>query len=239
MITHARRGALAAAVLALGAVAGCYDNVGTSFDDTGVQHYPDGAVVADLSPFETPNLASLPAATATDPCPEMLNLVQAPDYMGASNVHGAACVHAPLAMVWTAIQDPEVAHDPTSTNSFMVIRPPMTSECDGVYESQLNAGNPFSVDFRLCWRLGVAMGTDAAPLLVRARWQKVWGTSAISRLEGSVVAMPLEGHPDISAVFYQYHLHAATTGPTNVETITAYLNQIYSRLVMRSHGTML
>ncbi len=230
-----------ACTLLSGVLPGCYDNVGTSFDDTGIQHYPDGAVVADLAPFESPNLATLPAATATDPCPEMLVKVQGPDYMTATSVHGAACVHADLATVWEAIQDPEVAHDPTSTNTFAVIQPPMAGECDGVYESQLNAGSsPFTVDFRLCWRLGVAEGTASDPTLVRARWQKVWGTSAIQRLEGSVEARVLdEAHPDITAVFYQYHLKSASVGPSNLETINGYLDVIYSRLVMRSHGTTL
>lgn len=231
---------LTSAVL-LGLVSGCYDNVGTSFEDTGVQHYADGAVAADLSPFETPNLAALPAATETDPCPEMLVKVQGPDYMTATSVHAAACVHADLATVWEAIQDPEVAHDPTSTNSFAIVQPPNAGECDGVYESQLNAGSsPFTVDFRLCWRLGVAEGTATDPVLVRARWQKVWGTSAIQRLEGSVEARQLdEAHPDITAVFYQYHLKSASVGPSNLETINAYLDVIYGRLVMRSHGTAL
>ncbi|MFO0685608.1 MAG: hypothetical protein U0234_26340 [Sandaracinus sp.] len=232
--------ALTSAVL-FGVVPGCYDNVGTTFEDTGIVRYPDGSLAADLSPFETPNLATLPPATATDPCPEMLVKVQGPDFATATSVHAAACVHADLASVWEAIQDPEVAHDAGSTTAFSVIQPPMPSECDGVYESQLQAMQlGVTIDFRLCWRLGVAAGTAEDPTLVRARWQKVWGSAAIMRLEGSVEARALDdAHPDITAVFYQYHLKSASIGPSNLETINNYLDLIYSRLVTRSHGTQL
>ena len=245
--------------LALGVVPGCYDNVSMNFADTGpltypdgaiittgdgsVPTYPDGAIIPNLAPWETPNMAMLPAATATDACPEMLTEVEIHSWMGGmvADVHAAGCIHASPAMVWTAIQDPETGHDPGSTNTFAVIRPPTnTAECPGPYETMINAGSPFSVDFRLCWRHAVITGTDASPTLTQSRWQKVWGTSAINVLEGSLVSQPHASDPaNITEVFYQYHLKAASTGPTNYETINSYLHAIFSRLVTRSHGTTL
>jgi len=230
-----------ATVAALLALPGCYDNVGTHFDDTGTTTLPDGGAVVNLGPWETPSLAAVAPATATDPCPETLVLVDAHTWMGrAASVHAAGCIHASPATVWQAIQDPETAHDPSSTNAFSVVRPAMPSECDGAYQTQINAGpSGFTVDFRLCWRHLVAMGTDAAPLMTETRWQKVWGSTAIRTLEGSLVSQPHPGSPDITDVFYQYHLDAASLGPSNTETIHGYLGVIYQRLVMRSHGTAL
>jgi len=230
-------------LLALCVLPGCYDNVPTSFTDTGTTMLPDGGLAANLAPWESPSLAMVPAATATDPCPEMIVLVDAPTWMGHSaSVHAAGCIHAAPAMVWQAIQDPETAHDPTSTNSFSVIRPVNPSECaNGNYQTQINAGpSGFTIDFRLCWRHGLISGTDMAPTLTETRWQKVWGSTAIRNLEGSLVSNPHPGsETTITEVYYQYHLDAASLGPSNTQTIHDYLNQIFSRLVMRSHGTML
>ena len=46
-------------------------------------------------------------ATASDPCPEMLNEVEVHTYMGGhiADVHAAGCIHASPAVVWQAIQD--------------------------------------------------------------------------------------------------------------------------------------
>jgi hypothetical protein len=252
---------IAIGVLLLASVPGCYDNIGTGFEDTGVLHfpdgapatypdgapitYPDGALIPDLSPWEIPNQAMLPAATATDPCPEnMLNQVEIHTWAGGhiADVHAAGCIHAPPAMVWIAIQDPETAHDPGSTNSFGVVRPPTSpTECEGPYETMINAGPAgFTVDFRLCWLHGLIAGTDAMPMLTETRWQKVWGSAAIRTLEGSLVSQPHPGsETTITEVYYQYHLDSASLGPSNFQTIHDYLGVIFSRLTMRAHGTML
>jgi hypothetical protein len=231
-------------VVALAGLPGCYDNVGTRADDI-VSVLPDGGTTASLAPWEIPNQAMVPAATATDPCPEgTLNQVDITTWGGGhiADVHAAGCIHASPAMVWVAIQDPETAHDPGSTNSFAVLRPPPNpAECAGPYETMINAGpSGFTVDFRLCWRHGVAMGTDAMPTLTQSRWQKVWGSAAIRTLEGSLVSQPHPGsETTITEVYYQYHLDSASLGPTNFQTIHDYLNVIFMRLTTRAHGTTL
>lgn len=227
---HRTRPLALGSLLALALVPGCYDNVATDFP-------------AGFEPWEDPNVAPLPAATATDVCPEMLNEVEVHTWMNGrvAAVHAAGCIHASPAAVWAAIQDPETAHDPGSTNSFAVIDPPMASECDGAYQTQINAGPAgFTVDFRLCWRQLVVSGTEDMPTLTATRWQKVWGSSAIRTLEGSLVSQPHPMDPDnVTEVFYQYHLDSASLGPSNYETINDYVNVIYGRLVQRSHGMTL
>ena len=134
-------------------------------------------------------------------------------------------------------EDPEVARDHTSVNSYAVINPPMPEECNGAYQTQLNVGpGAFAFDFRLCWRHSVAEGLEDAPTLTATRWQKVWGSSNITLMEGSLVTRPLDGHPEITVVEYQYHLDALAA---NHGTVQSYLDVIYHRLSDRVHGRML
>jgi hypothetical protein len=227
---------LAALVL----VPGCYANEGMMEADSGMVLLPDGGSSRNLAPWQDPNQASLPAASGSDVCPEMINLVEVHDYMPhIAAVHAAGCIHASPADVWAAVQDFQTSRQVEATNSVVLVTPAMESECPGGnYETQVNAGpSGFTVDFRLCWRHAVIDGTETAPTLTNTRWQKVWGSTAIRTLEGSLVTRP---HPDdpanVTEVFYQYHLDAASLGPSNYETINSYVTAIYMRLVTRSHG---
>jgi hypothetical protein len=206
------------------AVPGCFDNVATPF--------PPG-----LEPWETPNRAPVPTAVDGDPCPETITFARVPAWHGATSVHARACIHAPMATVWRSIRNPQTGRDPTSSSPpFMVIDPPMATECDGLYETQVHVDDVVDVDFRICWRHEVADGTDDAPLLTASRWQKVWGTAIITTLEGSLVAQPLDSDPTITALEYQYHLDAAIDDPERIES---YLSSIYARLRDDAHGIML
>jgi hypothetical protein len=226
MRSHATQAALLCASLA--AVAGCYGNEATAF--------PQG-----LEPWEQ-NVAPMPTPTADDPCSETIVFSEDRRFMGtrpdgrsyeANSLHARACIHRPMRVVWDAIRDPQVGKDHTAVNTFAVIDPPMPEECVGDFQTQINAGTaPFTVDFRLCWRQQVVEGFDDAPMLTATRWQKVWGSSAIPVLEGSLVSRPLEDHPEITVVEYQYHLNALTSSH---QTIRDYLTVIYGRLRDRAH----
>jgi hypothetical protein len=213
------------------AAAGCYSNVQTVFPE-------------DFEPWEEQMSEPAPA-TASDPCPETLVHVESRMYNGGhtASVHGSACIHEPIATVFDAMRDPQTGRDP-SVNTWTLFPEPVPEECSngpaGLFETAINAGSPISVDFRLCWRFALVSGTEEAPTQVVSRWQKVFGTSAISTLEGSLVASQFPGDPEnITIVDYQYHLTAATTGPSNYQTINEYLDVIYGRLLRRSHGEAL
>lgn len=221
------RAAVLSSVALIGVAGGCYGNEASAF--------PPG-----LEPWEE-NVAAMPTPTADDPCPEVIVFSADATFNGtqesgrpydANSLHARACIHQPPAVVWAALQDPQVGRDHTTVNTFEVIDPPMPEECDGLYQSQINAGSPFSVDFRLCWRMGVAEGTDDMPLVTAARWQKVWGSTALSVMEGSIITRSLEADPNITVIEYQYHLNALTS---THQTIRDYLTVVYGRLRERAH----
>lgn len=212
------------AVLACAVVPGCFDNVTTGF--------PEG-----LEPWEDPNAALAPEPVDGDVCPETIRFARVAEWGRATAVHARACIHAPLSVVWGSIRNPQTGRDPTSTHPpFSVLPAPMPSECNGLYETQVHVDDVVDVDFRLCWRHEVVEGTDDAPLLTASRWQKVWGTSIITTLEGSLVARPHPDDPEITTLEYQYHLDALIDDPGRIES---YLTSIYGRLRDDAHGVPL
>lgn len=215
--------AIAALALCV-ALPGCFDNVGTAFRP-------------GLEPWESTNQAPEPTPTAGDVCPETITFARVSPWGSSTTVHARACIHAPLSIVFASIQNPQTGRDPTSSSPpFVVLPAPIPSECDGLYETQVHVDDIIDVDFRICWRHAVIDGTADAPLVTASRWQKVWGTSVITTLEGSLVARPHAEDPTITALEYQYHLDAAIDGPERIE---AYLSSIYGRLRDAAHGVQL
>jgi len=201
----------------------------------------DGSLIPGVTPLV--NVAPLPEATADDPCPETLEMVRGTyrvpeDGRGVREIHAAACIHAPLDAVFRAARDPQTGRDPTAAMGFAVNAWETEPDYDCSYETHVIANEVLSMthEMDLRWRHDVVEGSAEQPLLTASRWQKTFGSSAITLLEGSLVLQPLEGHPEITEVRYQYHLDAVSQGH---ETIEAYLAVIFERLRQRSHGETL
>jgi len=200
----------------------CQENVVTEF--------PDG-----FEPWEE-HAAPLPDAVGADACPETLVFVRNPRYEGAWNVHGTACIHQPIATVFASVQEATTSRDPTTTTTFEAL-PVMPEECDGDYQTSVHVDDIVDVDFRTCWRHAVVTEDELGGLSVTAtRWQKVWGSSFISVMEGSIVLTPLESDPNITVVRYQYHLEALSSSNATVES---FLTVIYERLRDHANGVAL
>lgn len=211
-----------AALTCVALVTGCFDNTASVFP-------------AGLEPWE-PNAAPPPSTTAGDVCPETITFARLPDWGHATSVHARACIHAPPGAVWRAIQNPQTLRDPTSSDPPFMVLSPIPDECDGAYETQVHVHDIIDVDFRLCFRHALIDGTDDAPLLTTTRWQKVWGTTVITSLEGSLVSRP---HPDdatITELELQYHFDALIDDPERMES---YLSSVFTRLRDDAHGVPL
>lgn len=198
----------ASTLLTIGA--GCFGNETTVF--------PEG-----FEPLDGENLAPPLALRADGSCEEGLTTNNS--RLGRTYVtHGRGCIRRPLEAVYASLQVPEASWEPDAVNTFMVIRPAMQAECTGPYQTATNAGSPFSVDFRTCWRFSVVDGPGDPVMadVVAARWAKVWGTSAITSLEGSVVARRDPMDPDVTRVDVQYHLNAPSDAETVGRSVVAY-----------------
>lgn len=219
------RTSVCAVVLALAsAQAGCYGNEETPF--------PTGA-----EPWEE-NMAPMPEPVEGDACPEGTLSFFRTSWMRANSVHARACIHQPLAVVWRAGRDPQTARDPSTTSGFRVAAYDVAAEDDPPaqysYRTEVHVDDIIDLDFEQTWRHYLAEGTDEEPLLTATRWQKTFGSTALSLMEGSIVARPLEEDPSITVVEYQYHLDAVARDDHG--TIESFLTVIYGRLRQRAYG---
>lgn len=203
---------------------GCYDNVSTPF--------PPGS-----EPWEE-NQAPMPEPTAEDPCPEGELSFFRTIYIRANAVHARACIHQPTDVVWRALRDPQTSRDPTTTHGFRVVAYDVSADEDPApqysYRTAIHVDDIIDLDFEQTWRHYLAEGTEEWPELTATRWQKTFGSSALILMEGSIVAQPLEEHPEITLLEYQYHLDAVARDDHG--TIEAFLRVIYGRLRQRAHG---
>ncbi|HEY6104867.1 MAG TPA: hypothetical protein VIV59_02720, partial [Anaeromyxobacteraceae bacterium] len=148
-----------------------------------------------FQPLE-PCTAALPGPAPGDPYPETWTMV-AGSAGGHDFAHSRAYVHAALADVWAAMQDPAVCRI-HGTNSWGV-------EAIGV--------EPFPMSFVLHYTAGPGIHTvaweityrggvlesagDGTPLAYGMRGQKTWGTSFIDLQSISVGARPVAGAADV------------------------------------------
>lgn len=199
------------------ALTGCFDNVTTEF--------PEG-----LEPWEMPNEAPAPEATADDPYPEDITFVRK-RWMGALSVHSRAYVHADVATTFAAVRHPLAGADrrPAVTFEWEYDVEP---EYEHSHRSHLVVPDIVTVEFWLTWRSAVVEGTRERPTVTATRWQKTDGTSAISLLEGSIVCRRVTD--DVTELEIQYHLNAFGAG---YETIENYLRGYFDSVLLLAHGT--
>jgi hypothetical protein len=212
---------VAAAAIAI-ALAGC-SNVTSPF--------PAGS-----EPWEE-NLAPMPEPVEGDPCPEDVLSFHRTAFEGVRAVHGRACIHQPLSVVWRALRDPQTSRDPTTTHGFRVVAYDVSADVDPPpaysYLTAVHVDDIIDLDFEQTWRHYLVEGTDEEPLLTATRWQKTFGSELLYTMEGSIVAQPLDEDPSITLIEYQYHLRAAARDDHG--TIESFLTTIYGRLRQRAH----
>lgn len=216
-------------LLALGAVSagGCFGSGTTTF--------PPGT-----EPWEM-NRATLPPAQAGNAYPEQLVYAETTwnvpgGRRGVLSVHARGYVQAPLATVFAAVRDPQVGRDARDSDGFRVLGYDSEPMYRWSYQTYVHVTQVVVLEWNLNWRHAVVSGTEQNPTATASRWQKTSGTNAIPTLEGSVVLLPVEGHPEVTEVQYQYHLDAPFP---NYNALEIYLDAVYQRLLDRSHGRAL
>jgi len=197
---------------------GCFGNEITEF--------PDG-----LEPLGENTLAG--PGTMTDAFPEEYEL----EGTGGSRfdqVLGRGYIHAPIADVWAAFQEPSVGAD-RRTSPEWSSDPINDSPYDASFVVHHIAHDVVTVEWDVTWRQGVVTGTAAEPELVAIRWQKTSGSTLISIIEGSMLLRPV-GDGSITELELVYHASAAAAG---TDTFVRYMQDIFNDAVAVTHGTPL
>jgi len=172
--------------------------------------------------------ASWPAGTAAAPTPEAIGAPAMGRRDGHDYAHGRAYIHAPLAQVWAALQDP------------------MTSRIHGPSVEVLPGEEPFPLSFRLKYRVnsiigpvvweasyrgGLATGASGSPEAAFVRYEKIWGTKYINVQSGSLEAAPVDGMPDVTAVSFVCWLGATGQNATNAwGTVEDWFNDLVAKV---------
>lgn len=211
-----RRAATALLVSSALALTGCFDNVATEF--------PEG-----LEPWEMPNEAPDPAPTADDMYPEDITFVRK-RYETSNSVHSRAYVHADVATTFEAVRNPLSGADRRPQVTF-TYEADVEPEYEYSHRSHLTIPDIVTIEFELTWHSGVVEGTDELPTITATRWQKTWGTTAITVLEGSIVCQRVTD--DVTELQIQYHLNALAS---DYATIENYLRGYFDSIVALVHG---
>ncbi len=85
------------------------------------------------------------------------------------------------------------------------------------------------VMFDISWRHGLAKGTEKAPEVTAARWQKTAGTDYIELIEGSVVLSKVDANT--TSIEVVEHLKAFTR---DFNTAKRYVRDMYNAVVAQS-----
>lgn len=196
-------------------VAGCFGNEPTAF--------PPG-----LEPLEEVTV-SPPAPVDGDDYPEALELAKGE--MGQYDwVQARGYVGAPIEVVYAAIRMPDVVVDHRAVARWSV---ELDTEPDYAHSFQMhNEVDDFiTVEFDIAWRFGAVEGTEDAPDVVAATWQKVYGTTFIDILRGSLLLHRVTD--DVTEIEVVEHVRAASRGTDPIE---AYVRDLFANTVEVSHG---
>lgn len=157
----------------------------------------------------------------------VLEVAEGDDYLWG---HLRGYVHADLATVWAAYQEPDVVVDRRRVREWTP-RFDVEEGYDFSMAIDQVVEDTVTVEYTLTWRHG-AVGEVEAPEKVSMRWQKTEGFSLIDILRGSVVLLPTE-EEGITEVQMIEHLKAPLTDTSEIEGL---LVDVYGDVVAHSHG---
>ncbi|MGI5865120.1 MAG: hypothetical protein ACOX6T_24120 [Myxococcales bacterium] len=175
------------------------------------------------------NQAQPPAPEPDEPYPERLELVTGSG-RGFKWINARGYVHAPIAAVWQALQDPEVVIDRRKVASWKVQKGVIPG-AEASFRINNTVRDIITVEFETTWRLGVARGTRDAPEAVAAVYRKTGGTHVIRRMEGSIIARKVSD--SVTEIELVEHLDALMRA---TESGASYNRDVFASIVARAKG---
>jgi hypothetical protein len=177
-------------------------------------------------------LEPLETTTAPDPgvaAGETQNVVDGttPNY-DFGHAHGY--VHAPSGVVYATVKDPHVVMTTRRTDKQTFV---LNIEPEYEYSFQLSyeVDDLVTVAWDEIWRYGAIKGDVDAPELAIVRYQKVYGTSFITLIEGMILIQRVDDEwTDVQMV---EHVKSVGSGPAEIRDT---LIDRYRAIVAVSHG---
>lgn len=186
------------------------------------------AFPAGLEPLEE-NTAVAPAAEGDQPHPERINVVSG-DRGTYVFAHGRGYVHGTVAETWAALQVPEAVTDRRGVDRYSST-PNVEEGYDVSFRVHNEVDDIVTVQFDVTWRQSAVEGTLDSPTVVAIRWQKTWGTTFITSIEGSIILRVVDDSTtEIDAV---EHMKAARDPQGQIHQ---YLLDVHANTVALVHG---
>jgi hypothetical protein len=200
------------AALAILALPACFGNEATNF--------PPGIRTLEA------NTISDPAGTPGDPFPEALSL-QAGSTSTWDLVHARGFVHAPLGVVWSAFQDPDVVVDRRNITSYTATKN-VESGYDVSFQTHYVIKRIITLEFDLTWRQSAI---SHPPMEVAIAYQKTEGSTLVDLMEGAIILSTRTS--TLTELSIVQHLKATATSPADIESWT---RDMFASVVARAHG---
>jgi hypothetical protein len=217
-----------AAACAASLATGCFEDIATPFpdagSDAGVGEVDGGPCPPNLSAWEE-NTAEYPAPTADEPYPERIEYVRTQWTRSVDAVHARAYVHADLRTTFEAVRDPLAGADRRESVTFTFVED-VEPSVRWSHESMLTVPDIVTIEFTLRWLHDICQGTPEMPERTSTRWQKVFGSSAITLLRGNIQCVPIT--PEVTGLEIQYHLDSLAA---DHQTIEDYLQGYYDSIL--------
>lgn len=190
---------------------GCYGETETSFP-------------AGLAPLGESRVE----ASSEGGFPEELQMVSGSDI--DTWVHARGYLHAPVSEVWKALQDEQVFVDRRAVSEY-TIEWDTEPEYDVSFVVSQTVEDIITVSYDVGWRQGFVDGTLEGPETVAIRFQKVFGTELIKRMEGSIVLVTVEeGFSE-----FQFQEHMETPIP-DTDSLESFVTDMYAEMLAWVHG---
>jgi hypothetical protein len=181
-----------------------------------------------LEPLEE-NTAPDPESTPDDPYPEVVSIVH-DDGLDYSWAHARGFIKAPTSAVWAAMQEPLTVADRRRTDE-QLYEFGVEPEYEFSFLTHYVVNDLVTVEWDEVWRFGAIEGPKDAPVFGLARFQKIYGSSFIDLLEGSMIVYEID--ENTSEVQFIEHLDALMTGS---DTVAGYMGDLYESVKERAHG---
>jgi hypothetical protein len=148
-------------------------------------------------------------------------------------VHARGYVHGDVGTVWLALQDEQVFIDRRAVSEY-TIEWDTEPEYDVSFVVSQTIEDIITVSYEVAFRQGLVEGSMEAPETVSIRFQKIFGTGLVERLEGSILLVTV----DEGITEFQFQEHMETPLP-DTSDLESYVTDMYAEIVLWVKGEAL